>query len=147
MYVRMIAVAAVLISALAAPAFAESADYYRGGWRTGPADPQVYEFVIRGSQVSGIACTRCSDGTTLARIEGTFSEKDGLAFTIRHLAPDGALVSEDRAKAKLGEGGLVVSGTRGDGGTFAQVATKDPRGPTPGGYQQARLPPGSPPVA
>ena len=121
-----LAFVAAATAMLAAPALAQSADYYRGGWRTAAGDPQVYEFVIRGAQVSGIACTRCSDGTTLARIEGTFSEKDGIAFTVRHLAPDGSLVAEDHAQARLGEGGLVVSGTRGDGGTFAQVATKDP---------------------
>jgi hypothetical protein len=137
----------ILALLAAAPAAAEPADYYRGGWRTAAGDPQVYEFVIRGREVSGIACTQCSDGTTLARIEGTFDEKDGIRFTIRHLGPDGSLASEDRATAKLGEGGLVVSGTRGKGGTFAHTAIKDPRGPTPGRFPQVRLPPGSPPVA
>ena len=48
---------------------------------------------------------------------------------------------------EAGEGGLGVSGTRGGRGTFALTLIKDPRGPTPGGYPQARLPPGSPPVA
>ncbi|MGZ3198844.1 MAG: hypothetical protein ACXWI5_03370 [Croceibacterium sp.] len=139
--------AAMAASLLAAPAWAESADYYRGGWRTDTGDPQVYEFVIRGSQVSGVACTRCSDGTTLARIEGTFDEKDGIRFTVRHLSTEGALVSEDHAQARLGKGGLMVSGRRGSGGSFARVMIKDPRGPTPGGYPQVRLPPGSPPVA
>jgi hypothetical protein len=138
---------ALLALTLPAPALAESADYYRGGWRTDSGDAQVYEFVIRGHEVTGIACTRCSDGTTLARIEGTFDEQDGLRFTIRHLAPDGSLVAEDHAQARLVEGGLRVSGTRGGGGTFAHTAIKDPRGPTPGGYPQVRLPPGSPPVA
>ena len=65
---------ALLALAAAAPAAAESPDYYRGGWRTASGEPQVYEFVIRGKEVTGIACTRCSDGTTLARIEGTFDE-------------------------------------------------------------------------
>jgi hypothetical protein len=132
---------------LPAPALAESADFYRGGWRTDAGEPQTYEFVIRGSEVSGIACTRCSDGTTLARIVGTFGETDGIDFTVRHLAVDGSLVSEDHARAKLGEGGLMVSGTRGDGSRFSETMIKDPRGPTPGGYPQVRLPPGSPPVA
>ena len=132
---------------LATSAHAETADYYRGGWRTEAGEPQVYEFVIRGSEVSGVACTRCADGTTLARIVGTFDEKDGIRFTIRHLNLDGSLGSEEHAQAKLGERGLVVSGTRGDGSTFALTAIKDPRGPTPGGYPQAVLPPGSPPVA
>jgi hypothetical protein len=144
---RAAILAALAAAGWAAPALAEGADFYRGGWRTGQAEPQVYEFVIRGAQVSGVACTRCSDGTTLARIEGTFSEKDGIRFTVRHLAPDGSLVAEDHAQAKLGEGGLVVSGRRGDGGSFSHIAFKDPRGPTPGGYLQVRLPPGSPPVA
>lgn len=138
---------AVLALGVSVPAFAEPADYYRGGWRTGVDDPQVYEFVIEGGQVRGIACTHCSDGTTLARIVGTFDEKSGIAFTVRHVAADGSLVGEDHATARLGEGGLVVSGTRAGGGTFAHVAIKDPRGPTPGGYPQVRLPPGSPPVA
>jgi hypothetical protein len=138
---------AVLALGVSVPAFAEPADYYRGGWRTGVDDPQVYEFVIEGGQVRGIACTHCSDGTTLARIVGTFDEKSGIAFTVRHVAADGSLVGEDHATARLGEGGLVVSGTRAGEGTFAHVAIKDPRGPTPGGYPQVRLPPGSPPVA
>jgi hypothetical protein len=138
---------ALLALVTAAPAAAENADFYRGGWRTVSSEPQVYEFVIRGREVSGIACARCSDGTTLARIEGTFDEKDGLRFTIRHLAPDGSLVAEDHLTARLGPGGLAVSGTLGDGRTFARTMIKDPRGPTPGGYPQVRLPPGSPPVA
>lgn len=131
----------------ASPALAEGADFYRGGWRTAAGEPQVYEFVIRGHEVSGVACTRCADGTTLARIEGTFDEKDGIRFTVRHLAPNGSLAGVDHARAKLGEGGLVVSGTRPDHRPFTLAMIKDPRGPTPGGYPQARLPPGSPPVA
>jgi hypothetical protein len=138
---------ALLALTVAAPAAAEPADYYRGGWRTAAGDPQVYEFVIRGSEVSGIACTRCSDGTTLARIEGTFDDKQGLRFTVRHLAPDGSLLAEDHAQGALGQGGLVVTGKHGDGRSFSQAMIKDPRGPTPGGYPQVRLPPGSPPVA
>jgi len=125
--------------ALAFPAAAEDADFYRGGWRTASGQPQVYEFVIRGHEVSGIACTRCADGTTLARIEGTFDEKDGIVFTVRHVAADGSLVAADRATAKRGEGGLVVSGRRADGGIFAQTMIKDERGPTPGGYPQVRV--------
>jgi hypothetical protein len=145
MIVRALACLAGLLTASAASA--ESADWYRGGWRTAGGEPQVYEFVIRGTQVSGVACTHCADGATLARIEGTFDERDGIRFTVRHLAPDGSLASVDRAQARLSEGRLAVSGTRGDGGTFAHLAIKDPRGPTPGGYPQVRLPPGSPPVA
>jgi hypothetical protein len=153
MRVSWLALPVLLVAA--APACAESADYYRGGWRTesgpgsspGQADSQIYEFVIRGGEVSGIACTHCADGTTLARVEGAFDEKDGLRFTVRHLGVDGSLTGEDHATARLGEGKLMVSGTRADGRTFAQTLIKDPRGPTPGGYPQVRLPPGSPPVA
>lgn len=136
----------LLALAPATSAAAQSADHYRGGWRTDGGDAQTYEFVIRGSRVSGIACTRCADGTTLARIEGTFDEAEGLAFIVRHVAPDGSLVSEDRARATLSGGTLAVSGTRGDGSPFTHAMIKDPRGPTPGGYPQVRLPPGSPPV-
>jgi hypothetical protein len=136
-----------LAAVLAAPAAAEDADFYRGGWRTNDGEAQTYEFVIRGHDVSGIACTRCADGTTLARVEGTFDEKEGLRFTVRHLNLDGTLASEDRAEAKLAAAGLLVSGTRGNGEAFRRLVLKDPRGPTPGGYPQVRLPPGSPPVA
>nr|WP_166179331.1 hypothetical protein [Altererythrobacter segetis] len=135
---------ALLALGVSAPACAESADYYRGGWAIGP---RVYEFVIDGAKVSGIECDPCADGTTLARVVGTFDETTGIAFTVRHLAPDGSLAGEDHAQAKLDGGRLVIHGTRPGGGTFVQVAVKDPRGPTPGGYPQARLPPGSPPVA
>jgi hypothetical protein len=144
---RAAILAALAVAGWAGPALAEDADYYRGGWIAGADDPQVYEFVIRGREVSGIACTRCADGTTLARIEGTFDPENGIRFTVRHLAPGGKLVGLDHAQARLERGKLSVSGTRADGRTFAQVAVKDPRGPTPGGYPQVRLPPGSPPVA
>lgn len=140
------AASAALFSASAASA--ESADFYRGGWRTEAGEPQVYEFVIEGARVIGVACTRCADGTTLAPIEGQFDERDGLSFTVRHLALDGSPVSEDRARARLVGGRLIVSGTRGGPGgeAFEHVAIKDPRGPMPGAYPQSVLPPGAPPV-
>jgi hypothetical protein len=139
--------AALAVAAVsAAPAHAEDADFYRGGWRTDDGQPQVYEFVIRGREVSGVACTRCADGTTLARVEGTFDPTDGIAFTVRHLRPDGSLAAVDHARARLSNSRLLVSGTRGDGRSFTQTMIKDPRGPTPGGYPQAKLPPGSSPV-
>src|SRR5690348_3371270 len=92
--------------ALAAPsaAWAESADYYRGGWRTDAADPHVYQFVSRGAKVTGFTCTQCADGTTLAPLEGTFDEDEGLIFTIRHLAADGATTAQDQLRARLSEG-------------------------------------------
>lgn len=128
-------------------ALAEDADHYRGGWRTEGAERHVYEFVIRGSEVSGVTCTQCADGMTLAPLMGTFDEKNGLTFTVRHLKPDGSLASEDRLSAQLDGGKLRVTGRRGDQPLAEEVAIKDPRGPTPGGYPQAILPPGSPPVA
>ncbi|KRA84270.1 hypothetical protein [Altererythrobacter sp. Root672] len=134
--------------ALASSASAEDADYYRGGWRTDGGEPHVYQFVIKGSEVTGVYCTHCADGTTLAPIEGTFSETDGLTFKIRHLKLDGSPASTDRLQAKLVDGKLVVSGKRGGTGglNFEHTTIKDPRGPTPGPYQQSILPPNAPPV-
>lgn len=143
------AIAALAMSAAAmgaaSAAHAESADHYRGGWRTPSGDPHVYEFVIDGAKVSGIYCTHCADGTTLARIVGTFDEKDGLAFTIRHVRGDGTLAAQDHVRARLEKGQLLVSGRRGEA-SFSHATTKDPRGPTPGPYRQSILPPGAPPV-
>ena len=49
---------------LAQPAAALDADYWRGGWRTPLGDePHIYEFVIRGSRVTGVYCRNCSDAT------------------------------------------------------------------------------------
>jgi hypothetical protein len=142
MLIRLLLGALAALAALAATAAsAESADHYRGGWRTEGGEPQVYQFVIRGSEVSGYYCTQCADGTTLAPLEGTFDERDGLAFEIRQLDLAGATVSSDTLRAKLAGGKLVLSGTSGD-----FVAIKDPRGPTPGPYKQSILPPGAPPV-
>lgn len=139
---------AALSLTLPAPALAEDADWYRGGWRTDSGEPHIYQFVIRGDRVTGYHCTRCADGTTLAPIEGTYDEEAGIAFRIRHLALDGSLRTEDRAKARLVDGKLVVRGTRGepDGAAFEHATIKDPRGPTPGPYIQSILPPDAPPV-
>ena len=134
--------------ASASGASAEDADHYRGGWRTDAGEPRVYQFVIRGDAVTGVYCTHCADGTTLAPIEGTFDEDDGIAFTVRHVRHDGSLASEDRLRAKLVDGKLVVTGTRGGagGGAIEHVAIKDPRGPTPSPYPINILPPNAPPV-
>ena len=132
----------------ASAAHAENADWYRGGWRTEGGEPQVYEFVIDGDKVSGIFCTQCADGTTLAPIEGTFDEDEGIAFAIRHLHLDGTLATTDHARAKLVGGKLMVEGVRGGAQTaaFAHTTIKDRRGPTPGPYAQSILPPNAPPV-
>lgn len=149
MGLRATAFAASLVALTMAPAAsAEDADWYRGGWRTEAGEPQVYQFVIDGQQVSGVYCTHCADGTTLAPIEGTFDEQGGISFTIRHLQLDGSPRSEDVAHAVLDDGRLVITGTRGGaaGAAFAHTAIKDPRGPTPGPYVQSILPPDAPPV-
>ncbi len=127
--------------AVSSGAVAEDADWYRGGWRTEAGDPHVYQFVIRGTQVTGFHCTHCADGTTLSPLEGTFDENTGLAFTIRHLTPEGATASEERLRARLVDGKLVVSG-----GPREQVTIKDPRGPTPSPFPINILPPNAPPV-
>lgn len=124
-------------------ALAEHADYYRGGWRTEGGEPHVYQFVIRGETVTGFHCTQCADGTTLAPLEGTFDERDGLTFTIRHLTPEGAVASEQRLRARLADGRLVIVGA---GDRVEHVAIKDPRGPTPSPYPINILPPSAPPV-
>lgn len=141
--VRIAAVGTAL--AWSASVLAQDADYYRGGWRTDGGDPHVYQFVIRGAEVTGYYCTHCADGTTLAPLEGTFDEAEGIVFTIRHLASDGSTVSEDRLRAKLDGGRLLIEGTRG-GNAFKHGTIKDPRGPTPGPYRQSILPPNAPPV-
>lgn len=147
--VRLIAAAALAVASpfAASSACAEGADHYRGGWRTEAGALQIYEFVIRGETVSGIACTECADGTTLARIEGRFSEAEGLTFTVRHFAPGGAFASEEGLRAKLSGGKLLISGGRGaDGRPGERIAVKDPRGPPPSVFPTAIFPPGAPPV-
>jgi hypothetical protein len=146
MGIRFIAaIAASGAMLLACPASAEHADYYRGGWRTDGGDPHVYEFVIRGDRVSGVYCTRCADGTTLALIDGRFAENEGLTFSIRHFRPDGSLARTDQAQGRLENGKLKVAGTA-NGAAFEQVLIKDPRGPDAAPYPVAILPPGAPPV-
>jgi hypothetical protein len=135
--------AVVIALAGSSAAFAQSADYYRGGWRTGDGEPHVYQFVIRGETVTGFHCTQCADGTTLAPLEGTFDEHDGLDFTLRHLTPEGAPASEQRLRARLVDGTLVIVG---EGDRLEHIAIKDPRGPTPSPFPINILPPNAPPV-
>ena len=136
---RVAFVAAVLA---AAPASAEDADWYRGGWRTDAGEPHVYQFVIRGHEVTGYYCTHCADGTTLAPLEGTFDEDDGIDFAILYLNLDGSTERADYLRARLDGGRLIITRASGQ----QQVAIKDPRGPTPGPYVQSILPPNAPPV-
>src|SRR6185295_16913130 len=90
--------------------FAQNADDYRGGWRTESGDPHTYEFSIRGEQVRGIYCTRCSDATTLAFIDGKFGP-DGITFVVTHIKADGSTAYQDHVSAKFDKGNLIVFGT------------------------------------
>jgi hypothetical protein len=121
-----------LLLAAAQTAAAQSADRYRGGWRTDDADPHTYEFSIRGERVRGIYCTLCSDATTLAFIDGTLGA-DGLTFVVTHVRPDGRTAYQDKASARIEGDRLIVTGTSGAprGGKFQRTLSRDARGPDP----------------
>src|SRR5215212_6517358 len=85
-----ISLLAAALLALAPPAAALNADYWRGGWRTPLGEsPHIYEFVIRGSRVTGVYCRNCGDATTLGFIDGTWDEKTGILFTVTFATPEG----------------------------------------------------------
>jgi hypothetical protein len=132
---------------VAVPVIAQNADDYRGGWRTESGDPHTYEFSIRGDQVRGIYCTRCSDATTLAFIDGKFGV-DGISFVVTHVQDDGSTAYQDRATARFDKGNLMISGTSGGpgGGKFQRTVIRDPRGPDPLPIPVSKLPPGNGPV-
>src|SRR5689334_20361258 len=136
----------LLTFAVAVPVIAQNADDYRGGWRTNSGDPHTYEFSIRGDRVRGIYCTRCSDATTLAFVDGRFGA-DGITFEVTHVNADGTTAYKDRAKARFAGGMLLVSGTSGarGGGPFERTLYRDPRGPDALPVPVSRLPP-APPV-
>ena len=127
-------------------AVAQSADDYRGGWRTDKGEAHTYEFSIRGEKVRGIYCTYCADATTLAFVDGTLGP-DGLNFVVTHVKPDGGTAYLDRATARFDHGSLIVTGTTGapGGEKFARTLIKDPRGPDPLPIIVSRLPK-APPV-
>src|SRR5215510_11328738 len=137
----------LVLLTFARAAAAQNADDYRGGWRTDSGDPHTYQFSIRGEQVRGIYCTRCSDATTLAFIDGKFGP-DGITFTVTHIKADGSTAFQDRATAKFDKGNLVISGTAGGpgGGKFQRTVIKDSRGPDPLPLPVSRLPAGNGPV-
>src|SRR6476661_5923566 len=89
-------------------AAAQSADDYRGGWRTDKGEAHTYEFSIRGDKVRGIYCTYCADATTLAFVNGTLGP-DGLNFVVTHVKPDGRTAYLDKAIAKFDKGNLLVT--------------------------------------
>jgi hypothetical protein len=122
----------VTLLLLASGAAAQTADDYRGGWRTDGGEAHTYEFSIRGSAVRGIYCTYCADATTLAFVDGTFGA-DGLRFEVTYVDGNGRTRYKDKAVAKFGQGRLTVTGTSGGpgGGAFTRVLIKDPRGPDP----------------
>jgi hypothetical protein len=122
----------VVFLAAAQTAAAQSADRYRGGWRTDDSDPHTYEFSIRGERVRGIYCTLCSDATTLAFIDGTLGP-DGITFVVTHVRPDGGTAYQDRASARIDGDRLLVTGTSGAprGGKFQRTLYRDARGPDP----------------
>src|SRR5436189_2143015 len=117
---------------LAPTAAAQTADDYRGGWRTDSGEAHTYEFSIRGSTVRGIYCTYCADATTLAFVDGTLGP-DGLSFVVTHVKPDGSTAYLDKAIAKFDKGNLIVTGTSGTpgGAKFVRTLIKDPRGRDP----------------
>src|SRR5215468_12563521 len=121
-------------AALPVPSVAagQSADDYRGGWRTDSGEAHTYEFSIRGATVRGIYCTYCADATTLAFVDGTFGP-DGIKFEVTHVKADGSTAYKDRATAKFSQGRLTVTGTSGapGGGKFERLLIKDPHGPDP----------------
>ena len=132
---------------LAQPAAALNADYWRGGWRTPLGDePHIYEFVIRGSRVTGVYCRNCSDATTIGFIDGTWDEKAGIDFTVTFANPDGRITSVDDQHAMLVDGRLIVTGAAGIRNGKALTLIKDPRGADPGGAPAYHLPPGTPPA-
>jgi hypothetical protein len=133
--------------ALARPASALNADYWRGGWRTPLGDePHIYEFVIRGSRVTGVYCRNCSDATTIGFIDGTWDEKAGIDFKVTFADPAGRIVSVDDQQAMLVDGRLIVTGAASIRNGKPLTLVKDPRGADPGGAPAYHLPPGTPPA-
>jgi len=137
------------ILALAQPAAALDADYWRGGWRTPLGDePHIYHYVIRGDRVTGVYCRSCSDASTIGFIDGTWDEEAGIDFTVTFANPDGSIASVDDQHAMLVEGRLIVTGAAGtrNGNAAGLTLVKDPRGADPGGAPAYHLPPGTPPA-
>jgi hypothetical protein len=139
---------AVLAASLgfAPPAAALDADYWRGGWRTPlGTDPHIYEFVIRGSRVSGVYCRNCADATTIGFIDGTWDEKTGITYTVTFANTAGRITSVDDQRAVLMDGRLIVTGAAAVRNGMLTLV-KDPRGADPGGAPAYHLPPGTPPA-
>jgi hypothetical protein len=137
----------VAILLFAAPAAALNADYWRGGWRTPLGDePHIYEFVIRGTRVTGVYCRNCSDATTIGFIDGTWDEKAGITFKVTFVTTAGKISAVDDQHAMLVDGRLIVTGAANIRNGNVLTLIKDPRGPDPGGAPAYLLPPGTPPA-
>jgi hypothetical protein len=147
--VHRLLLASLAILAVAQPAAALSADYWRGGWRSPlGGEPHIYEFVIRGARVTGVYCRNCSDATTIGFIDGTWDEKAGIDFTVTFANPNGSIKSVEKQHATLADGQLIVTGSAAGGNRSRSALTlvKDPRGADPGGAPAYHLPPGTPPA-
>src|SRR6476620_312157 len=124
---RLLLALAALLSAQ--PVAALDADYWRGGWRTPLGDaPHIYEFVIRGSSVTGVYCRNCSDATTIGFIDGTWDEKSGIRFTVTFANPDARVTSVDDQQATLVDGLMIVTGAAVVPNGKPLTLIKDPRG-------------------
>src|SRR5688500_19716331 len=113
--------------ALAPPAAALNADYWRGGWRTPLGDePHLYQFVIRGTRVTGVYCRNCSDATTIGFIAGTWAETTGLTFTVTLASTNGKIATVDDQKAMLVDGRMIVTdaGNIRDGKSWTQIKAR-----------------------
>ena len=146
-FVSRFLLASCITFLFAQPAVALNADYWRGGWRTPLGEaPHLYQFVIRGTRVTGVYCRNCSDATTIGFIDGTWNEKTGIDFKVTFPTTSGRIASVDDQKATLVEGRLIVTGAAGIPNGKALTLIKDPRGADPGGAPAYHLPPGSPPA-
>jgi len=144
---HLLLLASFIVLALAPPATALNADYWRGGWRTPLGDePHIYQFVIRGARVTGVYCRNCADATTIGFIDGTWDEKAGINFKVTFANPSGRITSVDDQHAMLVDGRLIVTGIAGTRNGKALTLMKDPRGADPGGAPAYHLPPGTPPA-
>src|SRR5687768_1521386 len=133
--------------AMAQSAAALDADYWRGGWRTPLGDePHIYEFVIRGTRVTGVYCVNCSDATTIGFIDGTWDEQKGIGFTVTFASPNGSIRTVRRQHAVLANGRLSVTGDVSSRAAKTLTLIKDPRGADPGGAPAYHFPPGTPPA-
>lgn len=67
---------------------AQSADDYRGGWRTDSGDPHIYLFSIRGDQVRGSYCSVLFESQReFPRIKSTISVLPIFIAKVRGLSP------------------------------------------------------------